>query len=174
MEERRRAAKLAQALEEPFMFNSQNRMMAEYELQLTPMDNDNGFDFINSSPAFPPTPVENGNLKSEDSPTEPRFPELIFHGDDLAMTELPSNEFRITERIKMETDTVVDIVSSPGLSIRLVNPHQSGFMDASFVDGTKDQQNPALLDNSSAATQSHLNHSELHSRTTPSGIGSGT
>ncbi|CAL2052508.1 unnamed protein product [Caenorhabditis brenneri] len=109
MEEQRRAAKLAEALEEPFVFNLQNRMMSE-----------------------------------------------------------------ITEQIKMETDTVVDTVSSPRLSIRLVSPHQSSVMDASFVDGTEDQRNPALLDDSSAATQSHLNHSELHSRTTPSGIGPGT
>ncbi|EGT49452.1 hypothetical protein CAEBREN_01880 [Caenorhabditis brenneri] len=175
IEEQRRAAKLTRALEEPYEYDLQKRIMEEYEEQLTPMDNDNGFEFIDLSPTFPLHPTEDTNwegsllfqfenqvrleIKSEDSPTELGFPELGFHGEGSTMTELPGDHFRIPEQVNMEAELSANIASNLNLLSNLVNTNEPDINGASFANGTVNQRNVALLGDSSAATESHFNNS---------------
>ncbi|EGT58570.1 hypothetical protein CAEBREN_06906 [Caenorhabditis brenneri] len=55
------------------------------------------------------------------------------------MTELPVTPFRITEQVKAELFD--NIASNRNHLIDLANLNQPGFKDASFDDGTKDEQN---------------------------------
>ncbi|CAL2034507.1 unnamed protein product [Caenorhabditis brenneri] len=173
LEEQRRAAKLARTLEEPYEFNSQNRMMAEYEEQLTPMDNSNGFDFTSLSPTFLSASMEDTKwesslifqfenqvrlgVTSEASPTEPQVPELKFDGDGSAMTKMPRDHFRIPEQFNMEAEMLANIAPDRNLLINLSSPNQSDVNGASFANGTGNEQNAALVDDLSAVTQSRFN-----------------